>query len=301
MTFLSIITPTYNRAQELAVCYNSLTSQNNKNFEWIIVDDGSTDDTETLVKSWIESNTICIRYIKQENLGRYMALNKGVEEATGYLSMYMDSDDWFVDNAIDEIQQYWDALDSNLKENLCGLSALCYNEQGDVIGDAFPQDGYISDFFDLRINMNIKGDKKELIKTSILKQYSFPYFPGQKRMPTSYVLYGIAKHYQAIFINKGIIYKQYIQTGWTKNIDNVRMNNAITSREYYKHIVNLHYPFKLKKAIGFYTNYFRYVLHSGYPFAEAFQNLKWSMVTPLGCILGSLFYTKDKFKNRNRF
>lgn len=300
MKFLSIITPTYNRAKELKVCYETLVKQPNQDFEWIIVDDGSTDETFDLVASWIKQNSITIKYFKQKNLGRYMALNKGVEEADGYLSMYMDSDDWFVDDAIQTIKESWESLSEELQEKLCGLSFLCYDDFGNLIGDYYPKDNYVSNFFDIRMIDNIKGDKKELVKTEILKQFTFPYFEGQKRMPTTYVLYGISKKYPAIFINKVVIYKQYIQTGWSKNIDKVRMNNAITSKEYYKYIINLYYPFKYIKALGFFTNYFRYSFHTHTSLNEAISKVKLSVLLPTGLILGYVLYLKDRRRFREK-
>lgn len=299
MKFLSIITPTYNRQRELEVCYNSLIIQSCKDFEWIIVDDGSSDDTESLVKSWIEKNKISIRYFKQQNLGRYMALNKGVEKASAFLSMYMDSDDWFVENSIEEIKKYWTSLDLNLRDGICGLSALCYDDHGNLIGDKYPNDGYISDFFSIRVYDDIKGDKKEIIKTSILKQHTFPYFEGQKRVPTTYVLYGIAKKHKSIFINKAIIYKQYMNTGWSKNIDRVRMKNAITSKEYYKYIINLFYPFRYKKSLVFFANYFRYVFHTKESLIKALKQVKFSILHPLSILIGYIYFKKDQIKNRD--
>ena len=300
MKFLSIITPTYNRAKELTICYETLIKQSNYDFEWIIVDDGSTDESEVIIQKWINANIITIKYFKQENLGRYMALNKGVEEATGYLSMYMDSDDWFVEESIQTINDSWENLSSELQEKLCGLSFLCYDDFGNLIGDEYPKENYISNFFNIRMIDNIKGDKKELIKTEILKQYTFPYFKDQKRMPTTYVLYGISKKYPAMFMNKVIIYKQYIQTGWSKNIDKVRMKNATTSREYYKYIINLYYPFKYIKAFGFYTNYFRYVFHSKVSLISAIKDVKCSILKPMSILLGYVLYQKDKFKNKEK-
>jgi hypothetical protein len=206
----------------------------------------------------------------------------------------MDSDDWFVDEAIQTIKESWESLSEELQEKLCGLSFLCYDDFGNLIGDYYPQDNYISNFFDIRMVDNIKGDKKELVKTAILKQFTFPYFEGQKRMPTTYVLYGISKKYSAIFINKVVIYKQYIQTGWSKNIDKVRMNNAITSKEYYKHIINLYYPFKYTKALGFFTNYFRYSFHTHTSLKEAISKVKLSVLLPVGLFLGYVLYLKDR-------
>ena len=292
--YLSIITPTYNREVELEVCYKSLLKQNSKSFEWIIVDDGSTDDTEQLVNSWIDEAKIKIRYFKQENQGRYIALNKGTKEANGYLSMFMDSDDWFVENSIDFIIDYWQSLDEKLQNELCGLSGLCLDKDEQIIGDKYPQEDYISSFFDIRTYDDVKGDKKEIIKLDILKRYLFPYYENQKRVPTTYVLYGMSKIYKSIFVNKPLIYKQYCDDGWSKNINKIRMNNAVSSREYYKYIVNLYYPFKLSKAFIYFANYFRYVFHSGVSLIEAIKNIKFSIMHPVSILVGYLYYRKDK-------
>ena len=105
---ITIFTPTYNRDYIIINLYKSLLIQTLKDFEWLIIDDGSTDNTELLVSSFIKDNKINIRYIKQQNGGKHRAINKALEEAKGELFFIVDSDDQLVDNAIERILYYFD-------------------------------------------------------------------------------------------------------------------------------------------------------------------------------------------------
>ena len=105
--FLTIFTPTYNRAYILPNLYESLVNQTSKDFEWVIVDDGSTDETESIVKKWIAESRICIKYIKQENQGKHIAINTGTEHADGELFFIVDSDDSLKNHAVSTISEFW--------------------------------------------------------------------------------------------------------------------------------------------------------------------------------------------------
>ena len=121
---VTIFTPTYNRAYRLTALYESLCSQTCKDFEWLIVDDGSSDNTEELVNGWINENKIDIRYIKQQNGGKHRAINNGVKNARGILFFIVDSDDILPDNSIDRVAVHYKMIEGKSEfGGLCGLKA----------------------------------------------------------------------------------------------------------------------------------------------------------------------------------
>ena len=133
---LTVFTPTYNRAYILPRLYESLLKQTDKNFEWVIVNDGSTDNTKKIIEEWIEKDKIVIRYYEQENQGKPVAHNKGVEKAKGEIFTCVDSDDFLVDNAVEIINSKWDECKSN---NMCiGIVGTCIGLDGKPVGTGMP-------------------------------------------------------------------------------------------------------------------------------------------------------------------
>ena len=152
---LTIFTPAYNRAYTLHKCYESLKKQTNKDFEWLIIDDGSTDNTRELVQSWIEENY-------QKNQGMHGAHNTAYELIDTELNVCIDSDDYMPDDAVKKILKFWD---KNKSDNIAGIAALDAYESGEVIGNTFPEDLKTSTSFDMYYKKVVCGDKKFIYRT----------------------------------------------------------------------------------------------------------------------------------------
>ena len=217
--FVSIVTTSYNRAYRLPILYESICKQVDTDFEWVIVDDGSTDDTESLVNSYIEENKVLIRYFKKENGGMNTAMNVGVNNSEGLFVFKVDSDDIILPNAIERIRYYYDSgfWKENQDNKLCGLCFLNQDIKGEIIGNRFTKDLFISDYIEERVNNNIKGDKSEVIFTEVRKRFPYMEFPNEKRYPTSGVLASISKEYNMVFINESIYIRDYQTDGITKS------------------------------------------------------------------------------------
>ena len=136
MKTLTVFTPTYNRAYCLHQCYNSLVKQTNNNFIWLIIDDGSSDNTKNLVESWIAENKIDIHYHYQDNQGMHGAHNTAYKIIKTELSVCIDSDDFMPDDAVDQIIEFWSQ--SNKDKNIAGFIGLDYFKDGKIIGDEIP-------------------------------------------------------------------------------------------------------------------------------------------------------------------
>lgn len=176
INLITVFTPTFNRAYTLKELYQSLVSQSNKKFEWLIVDDGSTDDTGNLVQSFKKEAPFSIRYFKCENGGKHRAINKGVKLAEGFLFFIVDSDDQLTSDAIEKLFEW----DRNLKEKekYAGISGNRGSQAGELLGTTF--DGEYIDATNLeRRKYNILGDKAEAYYTNVLRLFPFPEVEGE--------------------------------------------------------------------------------------------------------------------------
>lgn len=159
---VTIFTPTFNRKSTIPRTYESLKQlkcNNSSNFEWIIVDDGSNDNTEKLGELWCKENIIPIRYFKQKNQGKHIAMNFAIQNARGEFWLTIDSDDTILPDALDLYINTWNAIKN--KELYCGVSARCIDESGNLVGSKLPYEPMDTTFTDLRFKYNIKGDMLE--------------------------------------------------------------------------------------------------------------------------------------------
>lgn len=234
MTVVTIFTPTFNRSHTLSRVYNSLLNQTSKNFEWLIVDDGSYDETSTLVSKWMSDNVIPIRYIKQQNLGMIGAHNTGLKNFSGDLFVCLDSDDYFTNNAIEIILKTWYIVKNN--ENCGGLVGLDISHSGEVIGDTFPDGIEWLTFLDIRFRYRIRGDKKYILsKEAINYAGYYPEVSGEKFPAASYLYRVIGKKFKFRVINIPLCVVEYLPDGntLTKNNQYIKNPNAfMLFREY---------------------------------------------------------------------
>jgi glycosyltransferase involved in cell wall biosynthesis len=288
---ITIFTPTYNRAFLLTRLYKSLLKQTNNAFEWIIVDDGSTDDTAALVQTFISENKIPIKYHKQVNKGKHFAINKGVQFARGELFLILDSDD---------------ILPKDTIAFLISKQALVFEDKliGGIAGRRNTADGVIvgnenfevltSNSIDIRYKYKVTGDLVEIFKTEVLKEFPFPEIENEKFSPEALVWNRIAQKYNLIYFNKGIYTTEYLPDGLTAKIVKIRMTSPIASMLTYSELANYNIPFSQKfRAI---INFWRFSFNSEKSFIE---KLKW--VNPLFSLLalpiGYVMYRIDVNKH----
>ena len=215
---LTIITPTYNRGDKLNKLFKSLNNQTVKDFNWLIIDDGSNDDTAEVVRNFMSAASFEIRYDYQENGGKHRALNKGISKITTELTIIVDSDDYLTENAVETILDYHE-LYVNRKESdkLCGFSFLRAYSNGEINTGEFPVDEVVDTYRQQRINNNLLGDKAEVYYTDILKMYPFEEFDGEKFMPEDAVWLKMSGPYNMVHLNRVIYYCDYLEGGLTKS------------------------------------------------------------------------------------
>lgn len=214
MSTVTIITPTYNRAEFLPRLYESLLRQTNPDFDWLVVDDGSSDGTSELIGRYIQEKKIRISYERQPNAGKHTALNRGIAKIESELTFIVDSDDYLPQDAVEIILTYHEKYKNT--PNLCGYSFLRCHSDGRVNTAYFPEDEKIDTYLRVRINGNIGGDKAEVFFTDILKKYPFPVFEGEKYMPEDVVWMRMSGPYRMVHINKNVYICDYLEGGLTK-------------------------------------------------------------------------------------
>lgn len=226
MPLITIITPTYNRSVLLSKLYKSLIEQSCYDFEWVIVDDGSIDNTEELANQFIENNIIDIKYYKQENGGKHRAVNLGIKRAVGELIIIVDSDDRITPNAIEIIKK------THLKyyniQGICGYSFLRKNGHGDFIVKN-KENEILGDHINNRIKNKLKGDMAEVFYTKILKEYQFKTFKNEKFLSEDSLWIEIAFKYKTIYLNKAIYICDYLEGGLTDSDKKMKFSSPIGS------------------------------------------------------------------------
>ena len=210
MKTLTIFTPAYNRAHTLVRTYQSLCNQTCKDFDWLIVDDGSIDNTAELVKGWIKEADFKIRYIHQENQGMHGAHNTAYKNITTELNTCIDSDDYMPVDAVENIITFWD---NNRNEKYAGFIGLDQREDGSIIGTSFPsemKDTTLMDFY----AKGGSGDKKLVYRTNIIKQYpEYPLFEGERYVGLAYKYMLIDLDYKMLTLNKPLVIVEYQADG----------------------------------------------------------------------------------------
>lgn len=253
---VTIFTATYNRAYILPKLYASICSQECKSFEWLIVDDGSQDDTAEFVSKWQQEASFKIRYIQQENGGKHRAINKGAKEANGELFFIVDSDDQLPENAIKTIlKEYESVMDD---DNICGVCGLKAYFDGKVVGGENDFGTIICNSNEIRHKFKVKGDLSEVFKTSVLREFPFPEIEGEKFCSESVVWQRIASKYKFKYFSKVTYLCDYLPDGLSVKATKLRMSCPVGATICYAEQTRMPIPFiwKIKGAINYWRFYF---------------------------------------------
>lgn len=290
---ITILTATYNRGYLLNKVYNSLLKQKDTDFEWLIIDDGSTDDTSKIIASFAQDK-FSINYICKDNGGKHTALNYSHPYIKGKYIMVLDSDDLLADDAIGIIKMYIAQYGNDIK--IGGFSFERGSVDGESYADKSVKCDFISNAIDYRINLNIKGDQAEVFKTEVFKKYIFPVFKNEKYVGEDYLHINMAYSYDTVYSNKIIRISDYRQDGLTAAGRKLLISNPLGGQLH----GSLYFSkrFKLKYRVKGMMLYICYGLFAGQSIVNIYGKIADKALFVINLPLGILLYLYWRLRYR---
>lgn len=206
---VTIFTPTFNRKETIGRTYKSIkeleTINGGGRIEWLVVDDGSSDGTEMLGKQWCDENKLTIRYFKQTNQGKHVAMNFAAQQARGKFLLTIDSDDTILPDALIKYMKVWDSIPEDEQDGFCGVSARCIDSDGNIVGDRLAVSPMDVSFTELRMKYRIEGEMLEMFRVDVLRKYLFPeYDPRMRFCPEAIAWFEMAKKYKLRVVDEAV-------------------------------------------------------------------------------------------------
>jgi glycosyltransferase involved in cell wall biosynthesis len=268
----TVFTPTYNRAHLLPRVYESLEKQTFRDFEWLVVDDGSKDNTAGVIKELTAKASFPVRYVVKANGGKPTAVNRGAQEAQGRLIAILDSDDWYKPEALERFLHHWNSIPKDARAGFVGVTGLCCFPSGEMLGTRFPQDVFDSDVIDLRYKHDVTGEKSGMLRTDVLRQYPYPEDLG-KYVSESLVWNRIAKNYKTRFINEVLTVKEFQAGGITRDGRFIQARDTRASLLNARELIGLGKRLPLKPRVKAYANYVRHSRHQEIPLSQQMEGM----------------------------
>lgn len=293
---LTIFTPTYNRAYIISKLYESLKNQTSNEFEWIIVDDDSSDNTEQLINEF-EKVGYGITYVKQPHGGKHRAINKALSIARGDYFFIVDSDDYITIDAVEKINKWISEIDN---PQICGVAGLRVSNNGNVWGGnpKFGDNKYIEATNLERKEYGLLGDKSEVYSTHILKEHPFPEFENEYFVTEAVVWDWIAiDGYKLRWYNEPIYVCEYLEDGLTKNGANGRIGNLKNPKGFARYVATQIKARGFKEKCELFIEYLNTARELNLSFFQRKSDLKISTVTYYKYVVCSFLYRcKRKLK-----
>lgn len=291
---LTVFTPTYNRAYMLESLYNNLKEQTFTDFEWLIVDDGSSDNTKELIGKFKEENKININYILKKNGGKHTAMNVGADNALGELFFVVDSDDGLLKDSLEKIKDSWESVKS--KDTCVGIIGLNEYKNGEYIGKKFEHEMEIP-FIEIYTKYKVNGDKAIALKSDVFREFKFPERDGIRFITESIILDDISKKYNVRCTNNTLKVTEYLEDGLTMNKLNENYTKGMAFSALYcinNNVYSLsYYPELLLRQ---YINLYKFSKVSNMKFHNEinkfYKKVLYTIISPLGYI-----YYKKLVKN----
>ncbi|WP_422012293.1 glycosyltransferase family A protein [Roseateles sp.] len=252
----TIFTPTFNRAHTLGRVYASLCAQTLQDFEWLVVDDGSTDNTANLLEAWKQQGLIQLRYSVQANGGKHRAFNRGVREAAGEFFLTLDSDDSCDPDTLLALNDTWKAIPAELRDDFSGVSCLCRSESGIVLEGALPHSHIDGHPFAVLAELGRTAEMWGFHRTEILKSHPFPEFQGERFCPEGLIWNRLARRYQSRFINRALRVYHDTKDNLSSRATFLRHQSPLGTSLYYAEMLLLPLPLILRLRAA--MNYWRF-------------------------------------------
>jgi glycosyltransferase involved in cell wall biosynthesis len=284
----TIFIPAYNRAHLLPRAFAGIEAQTFRDFEVLIVDDGSTDDSEAVVAEWRAGVDFPVTYCKQANQGKYAAWNQGLELARGRFFAMLDSDDRFVPEGLERLLRAWEAIPEADRERYAGVEGLVETLDGRRhLTQPYPESPFDAGYLELWYRRHIGGEKRGFMRTEVLRQYPYPIFPGERHIRDSITWKRIALNYLTRGINEIIQQMEHQADGLTANRFAARMSSPRGFQLFYLEDVTVYRDWLTRRQLRrSMIDYIRFSLHCGLgPIAQARQlgfDPRWLILFPAG-------------------
>lgn len=256
---ITVCTPTFNRGGYLQRIYDSLLGQEFSRFEWLIIDDGSTDNTRAIVDEFLIDPPFRIKYIYQANSGKHIAVNQALDIAIGELFIILDSDDMPSEDMLQVVYSEWSIVEK--KSSLSGMVFLTMFHDKRIVGDEFPFDKHCASLTNFYDQYKILGDKCDIHVTKIFKKYKFPITINERFCPEGLIWNRMASSFNTLFINKPIKYVEYLDDGLSANVLKIRVNSPINTMSFYRELMQK--KISLKSRLRSAINFVRFSFHAG--------------------------------------
>ncbi len=292
----TVFTPVYNRTDTLHRAFNSLMAQTFKDFEWIIIDNGSKECFKSLVDKWIAEADFPIRFITLEkNIGWHGAFNYGVELAQGELFFDIDSDDSCKPNTLECLKTYWNRIPDDIRDQFSAVTCLCCDQHGNLVGDKFPKHVIDSNFQEIRYKYHVSGEKKGFQTTDALRQFPFPEF--ENSFEADLIWRKIGQKYKTRYINEILVTWYINEEGRTDQLSfhSQKKQSAPGLSLAHKEVLNddiqwfKHSPKEFFRSSVHYT---RFSLHTDISLLKQFNGLTnfvakalWISMLPIGILV----------------
>jgi glycosyltransferase involved in cell wall biosynthesis len=291
---VTVFTPTFNRRHLLQHAYEGLTKQTTKSFEWLIVDDGSTDGTEKFVEQMKANAPFPIRYYFQKNQGKHIAANKGIALARGELFLFLDSDDTCKPSAIETFIFQWESIPPLERATFSTIMALCGDRFGHVSGKPFPEYRRAALDFWEQYRLRRGGERFGINRTEVLREFQFPSFAGETFMPEGIVWNRIASKYKALLINEILREYEPQPDSLSHSAVGIRVRSPRGAALYYSELSDYTVPYWVR--LGALLNWVRFTLHGGNPLKKCLTSGRSLEVL---CLLPAawLMYWSDRWRD----
>jgi glycosyltransferase involved in cell wall biosynthesis len=203
MPLFTVFTPTFNRAHTLPRVFESLRRQTFVDFEWLVVDDGSTDGTADAVAGWQSNGSFEVRYLWQPNRGKHAATNVGLAHARGKWFASIDSDDELTPRALEAFDKAWSLVPSDDRARTAGVWGHCMDESGRTVGDLFPQEPGPRSYSEMRFRYHVTGEKWAVHRLDVLRKFPYPDVNGNY-VPEALIYMMIDQQYESVFVNETV-------------------------------------------------------------------------------------------------
>jgi glycosyltransferase involved in cell wall biosynthesis len=294
---VSVVTPTYDRRQLLPRLYESLRAQTMRQFEWVVVDDGSTDGTSALLEAWAAEAPFPVVVHRQENMGKHVALNRAFDLARGAYVAMIDSDDTYAPWALERLLALWDEISPAERERFVAVEARCAHPDGTREGDRVPSPHLDSDYFEVWARHGIRGDTVGMLRRAALDGYRFPEEDIGVYVTEAVVWHRLALRYRTRFVDEVLCIKDYQDSGISARPLAARVRDARPQCTYFRDLLAMPRPMPRRIRLNAAANYVRNSLHAGADPRRAWEQAvghrrALALATPVGIAL----YGRDRIR-----